>query len=521
MNSRYGGRRRPRGGRARSASSKASMSGVASGRERDRSVGMPPSDRRDRADAAPLIPVVVAALGVRRGLAARRLLGDRRRRRRPAERPSPRPRRAPAAASRRPDRRRCEPRRGGGLDVAARGRQRRRRQRPPVRRRAGRPDPDRPRRDARRASRSSTSRAGSRAAASGACSASRSTRDFPTDPRFFVDYTDTNGDTHVSSFTVDAGEPATGPTRRRSADPASSSSRSRTTTAARSRSGRTAMLYIALGDGGSGGDPQGNGQSLDTLLGKILRIDVDGTTGADALRDPGRQPVRRRPSGAQPEIWLYGLRNPWRFSFDRRDRRPLDRRRRPGRLGGDRRRPGRDVRRQNFGWNRMEGAHCFRPQTAATRRGLTLPVAEYGHDHGCTVIGGYVYRGSAPAGRSRAVPLRRLLLAAGSGRSIRPSDDVPRADGRRPRRTASSARSARTRRASCTSPTCRAAGSSRVVARRAAERERGAARRLGVARLRRRLAGGRARRQRPQVQRQDGDEVGDVGDERQHSGLAE
>ena len=109
--------------------------------------------------------------------------------------------------------------------------------------------------------------------------------------------------------------------------------------------GPDGMLYVAMGDGGSGGDPQGNGQRLDTLLAKILRIDVDGP----AARRP--RPTASPPdnpfvgdAGAMPEIWLTGLRNPWRIRFDRADRRPLDRRRRPGRLGGDRCRAGRPGR---------------------------------------------------------------------------------------------------------------------------------------------------------------------------------
>ena len=112
------------------------------------------------------------------------------------------------------------------------------------------------------------------------------------------------------------------------------------------------MLYIGTGDGGSGGDPSGNAQNLNTLLGKILRIDPRAAPAA-AVHDPGRQPVRRRPR----RDLGYGLRNPWRFSFDRHDRRPADRRRRPGPVRGgrlSRRSPdaGRGV---NFGWDCCEG----------------------------------------------------------------------------------------------------------------------------------------------------------------------
>ena len=121
------------------------------------------------------------------------------------------------------------------------------------------------------------------------------------------------------------------------------------------------MLYIAFGDGGSGGDPQGNGQRLDTLLAKILRIDVDGGAAAGrSVCDPGRQSRSSTTAGARPEIWLYGLRNPWRFRFDRTT----------GDLWigdvGQNAWEEIDVARAgvgglDFGWNRMEGFHCYNP----------------------------------------------------------------------------------------------------------------------------------------------------------------
>ena len=219
---------------------------------------------------------------------------------------------------------------------------------------------------------------------------------FPAEPRFFVDYTDLDGKTIVAEYSVDGSD----------------------TDAANANSERVlleidqpfpnhnggglafgpdGMLYIATGDGGSGGDPQGNGRRLDTLLAKILRIDVDGET---ALGEPETDgPAYRIPddnpfvgdADAAPEIWLTGLRNPWRIRFDREtgnlwigdvgqgaweeiDMAPA------GRGGLD------------FGWNRMEGSHCFAPQVGCDETGLTLPVAEYGHDQGCAVIGGVVIR---------------------------------------------------------------------------------------------------------------------------------
>ena len=151
--------------------------------------------------------------------------------------------------------------------------------------------------------------------------------------------------------------------------------------------GPDGMLYVGMGDGGSGGDPFGNGQNRSTLLGKLLRLDVDH---GDPYAVPPDNPfVGRR--GMRAEIWAYGMRNPWRFCFDRTagvlyvadvgqnrweeiDVAPL------GAAGLD------------YGWNVMEGTHCFRSEHCETRGRLT-PVVEYGHDEGCSVTGGFVYRG--------------------------------------------------------------------------------------------------------------------------------
>ena len=148
------------------------------------------------------------------------------------------------------------------------------------------------------------------------------------------------------------------------------------------------LLYIGLGDGGSEGDPLGNGQNLNTLLGKMLRIDVDRTTGALPYAIPADNPFVA--GAGLPEIWAYGLRNPYRFSFDFAT----------GRLFvGD---AGQDLFEEvdllqkggNFGWNLMEGLHCFKPATGCDMSGLVLPIAEYNHTEGIAVIGGYVYRGT-------------------------------------------------------------------------------------------------------------------------------
>ena len=153
--------------------------------------------------------------------------------------------------------------------------------------------------------------------------------------------------------------------------------------------GPDGYLYIGLGDGGSGGDPQGNGQNLGTLLGSILRIDVSGLSAPGDYQIPPDNPFVNT-AGARPEIWAYGFRNPWRFSFDPET----------GLLwAGD---VGQATWEEidivteggNYGWNIMEGLHCYSPAASCDQSGLTLPLAEYDHSHGCAVIGGYVYHGN-------------------------------------------------------------------------------------------------------------------------------
>ena len=152
--------------------------------------------------------------------------------------------------------------------------------------------------------------------------------------------------------------------------------------------GPDGYLYIGLGDGGSAGDPQGNGQNLGTLLGKILRIDVRGLSAAREYGIPVDNPFVDT-AGARSEIWAFGLRNPWRFSFDRETELLWC---------GD---VGQNiweeidiiVKGANYGWNIMEGFHCYSPATGCNQSDLTLPVVEYDHSQGCSVTGGYVYRG--------------------------------------------------------------------------------------------------------------------------------
>ena len=218
--------------------------------------------------------------------------------------------------------------------------------------------------------------------------------DFPADPRLFVDYTDGEGRTQIASFTLDAADADR-------ADPASEVAiLTQRQPYANHNGGAVAFgpdgyLYIAFGDGGSGGDPHGNGQSLETVLGKIVRIDVSPSEGAvNAFAVPPDNPFVGR-DGANDAIWLLGLRNPWRMSFDRAT----------GDLWigdvGQNAWEEIDVARAgvggtNYGWNRMEGSHCFRPRSGCEDPALTLPVTEYAHEvGGCTVIGGAVYRGAA------------------------------------------------------------------------------------------------------------------------------
>ncbi len=201
--------------------------------------------------------------------------------------------------------------------------------------------------------------------------------------RLFVNYTDRNGDTVVSEFHGTA-------TR---ADPASERVLLQIDQPYANHNGGwigfgpDRYLYIATGDGGSGGDPHNNGQRRDTLLGKLLRIDVDR---GSPYSVPADNPFARE-GGSRGEIWAYGLRNPWRVSFDRRtgnlflgdvgqgsfeelDFQPAGR-------GG-----------LNYGWNLMEGPECFR-QDSCDRNGLVLPVFAYGRDQGIVITAGYVYRG--------------------------------------------------------------------------------------------------------------------------------
>jgi glucose/arabinose dehydrogenase len=213
--------------------------------------------------------------------------------------------------------------------------------------------------------------------------------DYATSGLFWVNYTDTNGDTRIERYRVSANANV--------ADPGSAllvldvDQPYANHNGGQIAFGPDGMLYIGMGDGGSGGDPHNHGQTLSTLLGALLRIDVRTTPYAIPQDNPYVDAT-----SARPEIWAYGLRNPWRFSFDA-----------PGGniyiadvgqgeweeinavSAGD--------AAVNYGWRIMEGAHCYNA-TSCDQTGLTLPVHEYSHAEGCSVTGGFVYRGQILTG---------------------------------------------------------------------------------------------------------------------------
>jgi glucose/arabinose dehydrogenase len=150
--------------------------------------------------------------------------------------------------------------------------------------------------------------------------------------------------------------------------------------------GPDGKLYIGTGDGGSAGDPLNSGQRLNTLLGKILRIDVDETSRHGVYAIPPDNPFVDR-AGARPEIWTYGFRNPWRFSFDRETGLMYC-----ADVGQDKREEINIIARgKNYGWNIMEGNLPFK--NGRSKRDLVAPIKDYGRDFGGSVTGGYVYRG--------------------------------------------------------------------------------------------------------------------------------
>jgi glucose/arabinose dehydrogenase len=212
---------------------------------------------------------------------------------------------------------------------------------------------------------------------------------------FFVNYTDLSGDTVISRFQVDAANPDV-------ADPASEFVVLQIDQPARNHNGGMlafgpdGYLWIGMGDGGGGGDTYGNGQNPQSLLGKMLRIDVTSDPSVPYIIPPDNPWVGADWNGADvlDEVWAVGLRNPWRYSFDR--------------FTGDLwiADVGQNVYEEvnytvmgtpgglNYGWPIMEGAHCFGSDNC-DQSGLEMPVAEYDHALGCSITGGYVYRADA------------------------------------------------------------------------------------------------------------------------------
>jgi len=223
--------------------------------------------------------------------------------------------------------------------------------------------------------------------------------DYPAHPYFYVNFTDRNGNTAIDRFMVSSNR-----------NVANRASGVRLLTIGQPYPnhnggnlafGPDGYLYIGMGDGGSGGDPGNRAQSLNSLLGKMLRIDVNHSSGTRHYRSPATNPYVGR-TGLD-EIWSRGLRNPWRWSFDRltgqlwiadvgQDRwEEIDRSSRHGTTPA-----GRAV---NYGWNVLEGFACFKPMTGCSTSGKQMPQTVYGHvvsgADNCAVTGGFVYRGSA------------------------------------------------------------------------------------------------------------------------------
>lgn len=199
---------------------------------------------------------------------------------------------------------------------------------------------------------------------------------------FFVYYTRTNGDIVVARYTVSA--------NRDVADPSSAAvvltiphPNFSNHNGGQLQFGPDGYLYIGVGDGGSGGDPGNNAQNLSMLLGKLLRIDVN----ALPFSVPPSNPFGNA-------IWAFGLRNPWRFTFDRQtgDLWIAD-------VGQNEYeeinfQPATSIGGRNYGWRRMEAFHCFNPTANCSDASLTLPILEYSHSDGsCSVTGGFRYHG--------------------------------------------------------------------------------------------------------------------------------
>ncbi|QDQ29309.1 PQQ-dependent sugar dehydrogenase [Chitinimonas arctica] len=207
---------------------------------------------------------------------------------------------------------------------------------------------------------------------------------------FYVYYTDPQGDIAIHRFTVAAGNPDL-------ANPASDLPILTIPHPVYTNHnggllafGPDGMLYIGSGDGGGAGDPNNQAQNLNSLLGKLLRLDVGAASVAAPYAIPRDNPYLNQP-GRRAEIWAHGLRNPWRYAFD-------DKRLYIADVGQARREEvnvaNSNAGGLNYGWNRTEGNLCYGGDPC-DKSNLTLPVHEYDHDNGCSITGGYVYRGQA------------------------------------------------------------------------------------------------------------------------------
>lgn len=211
---------------------------------------------------------------------------------------------------------------------------------------------------------------------------------YATKGHFYVDYTDRTGTTIVARYhlgeNLDAADPASEEVVLTIAQPF-----------ANHNGGQLAFgpldgyLYIGMGDGGSGGDPQNHAQNPASLLGKILRIDVQ--AGVQPYGVPSTNPYTQT-AGYRAEIWALGLRNPWRFSFDQETGDLYIGDVGQGQYEEIDLQPASSSGGENYGWRIMEGAHCYSSQNC-DQTGLVLPIAEYDHSQGCSVTGGVVYRG--------------------------------------------------------------------------------------------------------------------------------
>lgn len=210
--------------------------------------------------------------------------------------------------------------------------------------------------------------------------------DFANNGKFYVHYSDSGYDTAVSEFTTGSdglGDPSSERVLIQANQPAGNHNGGKVAF------GPDGFLYIALGDGGGGGDTYNNGQREDTFLSKILRIDVDDTSTADGYGIPSDNPFIGQ-GNHRPETWAWGMRNPWKFSFDREtgDMWIAD--------------VGQDAYEEvdigvsggNYGWSITEADHCY-GGGGCDQTGLEAPIYEYPHSQGISIVGGHVYRGCA------------------------------------------------------------------------------------------------------------------------------